>query len=134
SSPFVAVFDTLKGFEFVVFGKTIYFTSIIANALNIIVLTAALSVYNSSVYSNSRMLFGLSKQGNAPRFLRKLNKNHVPVMAIFVSAGFAAICILVNKLMPEQALGILMSLTVSALLINWFMISITHLFFRREQV
>ena len=134
SSPFVAVFSTLKGFEFDAFGRTFYFTSIIANALNIIVLTAALSVYNSSVYSNSRMLFGLSKQGNAPRFLQKLNKSHSPVMAILVSAVFAAICIVVNKLMPEQALGILMSLVVSSLVINWFMISITHLYFRREKV
>src|SRR5690606_12959592 len=120
SSPFVAVFDTLKGFEFTLFGKTIYFTSVIANALNIIVLTAALSVYNSSVYSNSRMLFGLAKQGNAPSALSKLSKNHVPVRAILVSAFFAAICIVINKIMPEEALGILMSLTVSALVINWF--------------
>ena len=55
-------------------------------------------------------------------------------MAILVSAVFAAICIVVNKLMPEQALGILMSLVVSSLVINWFMISITHLYFRREKV
>ncbi|MCL4637425.1 MULTISPECIES: amino acid permease [Olivibacter] len=133
SSPFVAVFDTLKGFEFTVLGKTFSFTSIIANVLNIIVLTAALSVYNSSVYSNSRMLFGLAKQGNAPRFLSKLNRNHVPIMAILVSAIFAAICIVINKLMPEQALGILMSLVVSSLIINWIMISITHLFFRKAK-
>ena len=59
TSPFVEVFATLKGFEFQLFGKTFYFTTIIANALNIIVLTAALSVYNSCVYSNSRMLYGL---------------------------------------------------------------------------
>ncbi|XPE35338.1 hypothetical protein ACNKHN_02670 [Shigella flexneri] len=26
-------------------------------------------MYNSGVYSNSRMLFGLSVQGNAPKFL-----------------------------------------------------------------
>ncbi|GAA4795787.1 amino acid permease [Olivibacter ginsenosidimutans] len=132
SSPFVAVFDTLKGFEFTLFGKTFYFTSLIANVLNIIVLTAALSVYNSSVYSNSRMLFGLSKQGNAPRFLSKLNGNHVPIMAIMVSAIIAAVCIVINKLMPEKALEILMSLTVSSLIINWLMISTTHLFFRRQ--
>lgn len=134
SSPFVAVFDTLKGFEFTLFGNIIYVTSIIANALNIIVLTAALSVYNSSVYSNSRMLFGLAKQGNAPAVLSKLSKNHVPVRAILVSAGFAAICIVINKIMPEEALGILMSLTVSALLINWFIISITHLYFKRAKI
>lgn len=134
SSPFVAVFDTLKGFEFTLFGETFYFTSIIANALNIIVLTAALSVYNSSVYSNSRMLYGLAKQGNAPSALSKLSKSHVPVRAILVSAFFAAICIVINKIMPEQALEILMSLTVSALVINWFIISITHLYFRKAKI
>ncbi len=32
------------------------------NALNIVVLTAALSVYNSCVYCSSRMLFGLAQQ------------------------------------------------------------------------
>ncbi len=133
SSPFVMVFDTLKGFEFTLFGKTFYFTSIIANALNIIVLTAALSVYNSCVYSNSRMLYGLAQQGNAPKFLSKLSKQRVPVNATLISAMFVGICIIVNKLIPDQALGILMSLVVSALIINWIMISITHLFFRKAK-
>ncbi|MCW3464227.1 amino acid permease [Chitinophaga nivalis] len=130
SSPFVMVFQTLKGFQFQLFGKTIYFTSLIANVLNVIVLTAALSVYNSCVFSNSRMLYGLAVQGNAPRFLSGLNKNHVPVKAILASAAFAAICIVVNKLMPEKALEVLMSLVVSSLIINWLMISVVHLKFR----
>lgn len=133
SSPFVMVFESLKGFQFTLLGKTIYFTSIIANVLNVIVLTAALSVYNSCVYSNSRMLFGLAEQGNAPSFLSKLNKNSVPINAILISSLFAAICIIVNKLMPEKALEILMSLVVSSLIINWLMISITHLKFRRSK-
>lgn len=133
SSPFVMVFESLKGFQFTLLGKTIYFTSIIANVLNVIVLTAALSVYNSCVYSNSRMLFGLADQGNAPSFLSKLNKNSVPINAILISSLFAAICIIVNKLMPEKALEILMSLVVSSLIINWLMISITHLKFRRSK-
>ncbi|SDK26088.1 aromatic amino acid transport protein AroP [Pedobacter sp. ok626] len=133
SSPFVMVFESLKGFQFTLMGKTIYFTSLIANALNVIVLTAALSVYNSCVYSNSRMLFGLAEQGNAPSFLSKLNKNSVPINAILISSLFAAICIIVNKLMPEKALEILMSLVVSSLIINWLMISITHLKFRRSK-
>ncbi|SKC03937.1 aromatic amino acid transport protein AroP [Soonwooa buanensis] len=131
SSPFVMVFERLNGFQFDIFGTTIQFTKLIANILNIIVLTAALSVYNSSVYSNSRMLFGLAEQGNAPRFLSKLNKNHVPVMAILVSAAFAAICIVINKIIPEQALEILMSLVVSCLVINWIMISYTHIKFKQ---
>lgn len=133
SSPFVMVFESLKGFQFQLFGHTIYFTSLIANVLNLIVLTAALSVYNSCVYSNSRMLYGLSKQGNAPAFLSKLNKNHVPVVAIIVSGLFAAICIVVNKLIPDQALEVLMSLVVSSLMINWLMISVVHLKFKQRK-
>src|SRR5690606_25532342 len=132
SSPFVMVFESLKGFQFSLMGSTIYFTSLIANALNIIVLTAALSVYNSCVYSNSRMLFGLAEQGNAPSFLSRLNKNSVPLNAILISGLFVAICIIINKLMPEKALEILMLLVVSSLIINWLMISITHLKFRRS--
>lgn len=130
SSPFVMVFENLNSIDITLFGKHIQFNKIIANVLNIIVLTAALSVYNSSVYSNSRMLFGLAEQGNAPRFLKKLNKNQVPIMAILVSSFFAAICILINKLVPEKAFEILMMLVVSALIINWMMISITHIKYR----
>ena len=46
-SPFVMIFHALD-------------SNWVATALNIVVLTAALSVYNSCVYCNSRMLLGLS--------------------------------------------------------------------------
>lgn len=134
TSPFVEVFNSLNSFQFTLFGKTYYFTTIIANALNLIVLTAALSVYNSSVYSNSRMLYGLAEQGNAPKFLNKLNKNHAPIAAILVSAALVGVCIVVNKLIPEKALEILMSLVVSSLIINWIMISWTHLYFKKQKI
>lgn len=133
TSPFVTVFDNLKGMHFSLFGVDVSVTNLIANALNVIVLTAALSVYNSSVYSNSRMLYGLAEQGNAPRFLMKLNRHSVPTRAIIVSSCFAAICILINKFVPEEAFKILMSLVVSCLIINWIMISFTHLKFRQAK-
>lgn len=131
TSPFVTVFDNLKGLNFSLFGKEHSVTHLIANTLNIIVLTAALSVYNSSVYSNSRMLYGLSEQGNAPKFLKHLSKNAVPIRAIIVSSCFVALCVIINKFVPEQAFNILMSLVVSCLIINWVMISFTHIKFRK---
>lgn len=132
TSPFVTVFDNLKGLQFDIFGTTVHFSKIIANALNIIVLTAALSVYNSCVYSNSRMLYGLASQGNAPAFLKKLNKNSVPVKAILASSSIVALCIFINLFFPNKAFGILMSLVVSSLIINWLTISITHLKFKAQ--
>jgi len=118
-SPFVLIFDHLD-------------KRWVATALNIIVLTAALSVYNSGVYCNSRMLLGLALQGNAPRMLTRINSRGVPVAGLAASAGVTALCVVVNYLIPAEALGILMNLVVAALVINWAMITITHLKFRRH--
>jgi len=98
-----------------------------------VVLTAALSVYNSCVYCNSRMLFGLAQQGNAPKALLNLDKRGVPVNTILVSAVVTALCVLINYLAPESAFGLLMALVVSALVINWAMISLAHIKFRRAK-
>ena len=53
-----------------------------AHLLNFIILTAALSVYNSGMYANSRMLYGLAQQGNAPKIFLKVNKQGVPIPAV----------------------------------------------------
>ncbi|KGD70529.1 aromatic amino acid transporter [Tatumella morbirosei] len=119
-SPFVMIFHELGD-------------SLVANALNVVILTAALSVYNSCVYSNSRMLYGLAKQGNGPRSLLKVDRRGVPYVALGLSALATAIGVLINYLMPAEAFGLLMSLVVSALVINWAMISLAHLKFRKTK-
>ncbi|WP_426577608.1 amino acid permease [Xenorhabdus stockiae] len=116
-SPFVLIFHNLDSFW-------------VANALNIVVLTAALSVYNSGVYCNSRMLYGLAKQGNAPRILTKVNKRGVPVLSIALSALATSIGVLINYVMPGKAFELLMALVVTTLVINWIMICVSHLKFR----
>ena len=102
-----------------------------AQILNVVVLTAALSVYNSCVYCNSRMLFGLAEQGDAPKPLMKLNKRGVPLRALGVSALMTMLSVLVNYVAPHEALELLFALVVASLMINWAMISLTHLKFRK---
>ncbi|XXN63920.1 aromatic amino acid transporter AroP [Enterobacter ludwigii] len=120
TSPFVLIFHELGD-------------AFVANALNVVILTAALSVYNSCVYCNSRMLFGLAQQGNAPKALLKVDSRGVPVATILVSAVATLLCVLINYLMPGEAFGLLMALVVSALVINWAMISLAHLKFRKKK-
>lgn len=120
-SPFVMIFSQIG-------------SGLTANILNVVVLTAALSVYNSSVYANSRMLYGLAEQGNAPRALMKVNRRGVPYMAIGLSALGTFSCVIVNYLMPARALDVLMSLVVTALVISWSLISLTHLKSRRAML
>ncbi|RJG27668.1 amino acid permease [Massilia cavernae] len=119
-SPFVLIFHALN-------------SDVVANVLNIVVLTAALSVYNSCVYANSRMLYGLALQGNAPRALLTVNKRGVPLAALGVSALATGACVCLNYFMPGEAFGVLMGLVVSALVINWSMISWIHLRFRARK-
>ena len=64
--PFVLIFHAID-------------SNIVANALNLVVLTAALSVYNSCV-CNSRMLFGGSA-GQRPRALLRVNHRGIPLTA-----------------------------------------------------
>ncbi|MEN8282427.1 amino acid permease [Acinetobacter gerneri] len=117
-SPFVLIFQSLN-------------SGGVANVLNFVVLIAAISVYNSCIYCNTRMLHGLAEQGNAPKFLKKVNKRGIPVNAVLLSSAVTALCVLINYIMPSKAFELLMMLVVSALVINWLMISITHLKFRK---
>ncbi|AIA72527.1 aromatic amino acid transport protein [Pectobacterium atrosepticum SCRI1043] len=119
-SPFVMIFHELN-------------SNVVATILNVVVLTAALSVYNSCVYCNSRMLFGLAKQGNGPKVLETIDSRGVPVVAIGISALATALCVLINYLIPGKAFELLMALVVSALVINWAMISLAHLKFRAQK-
>ncbi|SFW70272.1 Cobalamin biosynthesis protein CobT, partial [Desulfovibrio desulfuricans] len=121
ASPFVQIFDLIG-------------IPSAAHVLNFVVLTAALSVYNSCVYCNSRMLYGLALQGNAPKALATVSARGVPVYALMISSGATLLCVVLNYFMPAQALGMLMALVVAALVINWAMISLTHMKFRAAKV
>ena len=53
--------------------------------MNFVVLTAALSGANASLYVTSRMLFSLARAGHAPQRLGELNQHGVPMGALLVS-------------------------------------------------
>lgn len=118
-SPFVLIFDSLG-------------SQGVATILNFVVLTAAISVYNGTSYGTSRMLLGLAEQGNAPKFLRKINRRGIPYAAILSSALVTLICVVLNYIFPEKAFKLLMSLVVSAIVINWMMLACTHLKFKQK--
>lgn len=101
-----------------------------AHLLNVVVLTAALSVYNSAIYSNSRMLYGLSKQGDAPKAFQRLTRNGVPAIGIFVSSGITLLAVAMNYFIPGKVFMYLISIAVAAVVVSWFIITVTHMKFR----
>jgi len=58
-----------------------------------------------------------------------VNRRGIPVAALAVSGSITALCVVINYIIPEKAFGFLMMLVVTALVINWLMISVTHLKF-----
>jgi len=119
SSPFVQIFGSagLPG---------------AAHALNLVVLAAAISVYNSGLYSNGRMLYSLAQQANAPRYLRRVSRSGVPVAGVLTSSAVTAIAVVIVLVLPEAAFLLLISVATIAAIVNWSMIMITQLKFRRR--
>ena len=117
ASPFVQIFENVG-------------VQTAANILNFVVLTAAVSVYNSAIYSNSRMLFSLAENSEAPKFLTKLSTNRVPVNGILISSGITLLAVILNYIFPGQIFMYLLSIVTGAVVISWAMIVLTHLKFR----
>lgn len=117
-SPFVTIFSKLG------IGSA-------AHILNFVVLTAAISVYNSGIYSNGRMLYSLAEQGNAPKFFTKLGANKVPYVAILFSSACTLVVVAINYLIPEGAFMQVMAVATTAATITWVMIVLVHMKFRK---
>lgn len=119
TSPFVQIFDSVG-------------VHAAAGILNFVCLTAVMSVYNSGLYANSRMLYSLARQGNAPEILGRLNFHGVPVAGVLASAAVTALAVVVVFLWPAFAFNYLMSIATIAGVINWSMIMVTEIHFRRH--
>lgn len=117
-SPFVQIFDNVG-------------IPAAAHILNFVVLSAAVSVYNSAIYSNSRMLYGLADKGDAPPMLQKLSSRGVPVTGIYISSGITLLIVLANYLFPGEIFMYLFAVVIISAVINWVSISFTHLHFRK---
>lgn len=100
--------------------------------LNFIVIVAALSAMNSMLYISTRMLFSLSRAGDAPKRFGRLAANGVPINALLLSAVGIGIASIVYTLNPESAFPIMIALSMFGALFTWGSIFMTHLFFRRH--
>ena len=120
-SPFVRLFS-LIGIPFA------------AGLINFVVLTAAASSCNSGIFSNSRMLFGLSEQKQAPSIFKSTNKQGVPHIAIIVSSALLLVTALLNYIFPNATLVFTYVTTISTVLfiIVWALIIWAYINYHRK--
>jgi amino acid transporter, AAT family len=67
-------------------------------ALSFVVLSAAISCSNSGIYATSRALYSLAREGMAPPFLGRVNKNGVPYAAILLTVAGCWVVLAFNTL------------------------------------
>jgi D-serine/D-alanine/glycine transporter len=104
-----------------------------AGIINFVVLTSAASACNSGMFSTSRILFNLSKNDQAPSNMAKLNKNHVPSNALFTSTLVVSGGALLSKLIPEQAFGIVTTVSAICFIWVWGVILICHIRYKKTR-
>jgi AAT family amino acid transporter len=95
-------------------------------------ITAAASSMNCNLYLVSRMMFSLARGGYAPESFGRVSARGTPVPALMVSAAGLALAILVATLYPDGAFVYLFGVSLFGGLYTWFIIFVTHLYFRRQ--
>lgn len=119
-SPFVLIFDRIG-------------IPAAASIINLVVITAALSAFNSGLFSTGRMLYNLALQKNAPKVFGELSPSGVPRNGILFSSFLILIAVVLNYFLPGRVFLIISSVTTIAVIIVWTMILICQLRFRKSK-
>ena len=117
-SPFTLLYEK-AGFAFA------------ASLMNAVILTAILSAGNSGMYSSTRMLFDMAREGRAPRWFAKLDPRGVPMNALYATTAVAALCFLTTFIGEQQVFNWLLNMSGMCGFIVWLGIAISHYRFRK---
>jgi GABA permease len=98
-----------------------------SHIMNAVVLTAVLSALNSGLYASSRMLFALTRHGDAPRGLTKLGRNGVPARAILLGTLFGYGAVVMSYVSPDKVFAFLVNSYGTVAIFVYVFIAISQL-------
>jgi GABA permease len=106
--------------------------TVAADVMNVVILTAVLSALNSGLYVSSRMLLALTRHGDAPQFVARVNARGTPVRAILAGTvmGFAAVVI--SYLSPNAVFPFLVKSNGTVAIFVYLLIALSELRLRRK--
>jgi len=118
-SPFVTVFATAH-------------IPAASHITNFVVLTAALSGSNASLYVTSRMLYSLAEADEAPRALAKVDPAGVPRRAILVSSLGIVVAMVLQYFTPANAYLYIIGSSLFGGMLAWCIALLSHIAMRRK--
>ena len=98
-----------------------------------IILTAVLSCLNSAFYVASRVLFVLAEHGDAPHWLIKTNKRHVPARSVLLAGAFGFAGVVVAKLSESVVFAFLVNASGAIIAVIYLAIAVSQVRTRRER-
>ena len=116
-SPFVAVFRHVG-------------LPAAAHVMNFVVLSAALSGANASLYADSRTLFSLARAGYAPSTFGKLTVAGAPLRALVASSFGILVALVMERWAPENAFVHLIGAALFGAMLAWLVALAAHIRFR----
>lgn len=119
-SPFVSTFRTVK----------IPYAS---GIMNFVVLTAALSGANATLYVASRMIFSLARTGWTPKSLGRLNHEGSPQNAVLHSSFGILFALALVLWAPENAFRYIVGAAFTGMILSWLVSLAAHVSFRHRR-
>ncbi|ODV64090.1 proline specific permease [Ascoidea rubescens DSM 1968] len=104
---------------------------VLNHIINGVILTSALSAGNSLLFSATRSLFAMAKQGYAPKFFGYCNRWGIPYYAVAATSAVSLLSYLNVSNSASDVFTWLSNITTVAGFINWGVISITYLRWRK---
>ena len=98
-----------------------------AGFMEVIIVLALLSAFNAQIYSTSRVIFDMAKDGSAPAIFKKQNPSGSPVFAVILSMLFAFGSVLLQFWNPPGLLSFLFNAVGGCLLVIWSFVVLSYL-------
>ncbi|MNF81669.1 GABA permease [compost metagenome] len=102
--------------------------------VDIVVLIAVTSCLNSALYTSSRMLFSLSKRGDAPAVAQRTTSSGTPYVAVVLSTAAAFLTVAANYVAPAAVFEFLLASSGAIALLVYLVIAISQLRMRRQRM
>jgi GABA permease len=100
--------------------------------VDLVVLVAVASCLNSALYTASRMLFSLSRRGDAPAAFGRTAAGGVPRAAVLASTAIGFLTTIANYVMPEAVFSFLLATSGAVALLVYLVIAVSQLRMRRK--
>ncbi|KAH9884243.1 amino acid permease/ SLC12A domain-containing protein [Xylariomycetidae sp. FL2044] len=102
--------------------------------INALIMLSGLSCGNAYLYSSSRTLYGLARDGQAPKIFAKCTKSGVPVVAVTVVTLITCITFLVASNSAVTVFFWFVDLTTTALIMSYTLMVVAYIGFYHARV